>query len=55
MGVSGLLNVSPIAGRDRGEDRPLRFAEEDGDVCAAALRRSSVAFRRASRASSSEV
>jgi hypothetical protein len=55
VGDCGFVNVSPIAGRDLGDDRSLRFVEDDGDVWAAALRRSSVAFRRASRASSSEV
>lgn len=44
--------MSPRAGRERGEERPVRF---EGEVWAAALSRSSVAFRRASRASSSEV
>ena len=49
-----LVNVSATAGRDRGLDRP----EEEllvGWFVPAILRRSSVALRRASRASSSEV
>ena len=48
----GWEKMSPRGGRGRGEERPFR----EGEVLEeAALRRSSVALRRASRASSSEV
>jgi hypothetical protein len=48
----GWEKISPRGGRGRGEERPFR----EGEVLEeAALRRSSVALRRASRASSSEV
>ena len=46
-------NASPMGGRGRGEERPERTLGGERD--AAALSRSSVALRRASRASSSEV
>jgi hypothetical protein len=51
------VKASPTGGRGRDEERPEGLPFGDGDVRAeaAALRRSSVAFRRASRASSSEV
>jgi hypothetical protein len=48
----GWEKMSPRGGRGRGEERPFREGEVLED---AALRRSSVALRRASRASSSEV
>jgi len=55
--VCGFVKASPTGGRGRGEDLPEGFPFGEGEerADAAALRRSSVAFSRASRASSSEV
>jgi len=53
FGLCGFVNASPTAGRGRGLLRP--FGEGVVWAVAAAFNRSSVAFRRASKASSSEV